>query len=342
MTSYAVNLPRASVLIPTYNDSRYLREAVGSILSQTFQDFELLIIDDGSTDDTPKIIGEYDDPRITVITHSQNLGRPFARNAALDAAKGEYLFWMDADDISLPTRMEKQVAFMDTHPDIAVCGGAMQCFNRSDKRQIFPQKYKDIHTALFLAPAISNPTACIRRAAIERHGIRYNESLLRAEDYEFWCRMLLDCKLKAANLPNTVLLYRMRVAAYWESHTDVQRLVLSRLGVEATDAHLALHVELALATKAGQMSYSLERYRDFVSAVLEANSRERVFDQRLLAKRLYKRIGLLIFISEASSLKSLMRSMSLIGTGRTAQALLSYFSRKLLRRVAEKLQLWGE
>ena len=120
---------KVTVAIPVYNDEKYLREAIDSILNQTYKDFILLIINDGSTDNSEDIIASYTDKRIKLINHSCNMGRPAARNTALDAADTEYLAWMDADDISLPDRLQKQIAFLDSHPKISVCGSRVRYFH---------------------------------------------------------------------------------------------------------------------------------------------------------------------------------------------------------------------
>lgn len=119
---------KASVLMPAYNDARYIRDAIDSILGQTFTDFELIIVNDGSTDETPQILASYTDPRIRILYHPTNMGRAHARNTALNAAQGEYVLWMDADDISLPQRLEKQIKFMDANPDICVVGEMCNVF----------------------------------------------------------------------------------------------------------------------------------------------------------------------------------------------------------------------
>lgn len=319
--------------MPTYNDARYIRDAVDSILAQTFTDFELVVVNDGSTDDTLDILAEYDDSRIRVVSHEKNLGRPYARNTALDVAKGEYVAWMDADDISLPTRLEKQVAFMDAHPDIAVCGSAIQCFHGSDKRFLFPRKTQAITVGLFSTPTIPNPASCIRRSALERFAVRYNVDLPRAQDYEFWCRMLLDCGLKGANLPDTLFLYRVRILVYSESHKDVLRLILKRLGVEPDDERLGTYLEFVSATDKEDLSHSLEDYLAFVVSVLHANAQTGVFEQASLKGYLYFRLGFLISLLEHSLFARGSRCLRVLGIGQTVRGAAIFGARRLLKKI---------
>lgn len=122
-------MPVVSVLMPTYNAEKYLKEAIDSILNQTFTDFEFLIIDDNSKDKTKKIIGKYNDKRIKLIKGPQK-GLAAALNCGIKKAQGKYIARMDADDISLPARFEKQVNYLEAHPEITVLGTWQEHFGR--------------------------------------------------------------------------------------------------------------------------------------------------------------------------------------------------------------------
>lgn len=232
-------MPKVTVAMPVYNDAAYVREAIDSILVQTLRDFELLIIDDGSTDATPDIISTYSDKRIRIIRFEQNKGRPFACNAALDAAQGEYFAWMDGDDISLPNRLEQQVAFLDAHPQIAVCSCAMQCFHERHDCVYLPETHDAILAGIVWEPTISNAACCMSLDKLHAHGLRYREDLLRAQDYAFWADMLLGTPLRAANLQE--VLYRWRYFHRPTSpiyHSKATQYVLSYLGLP-DDTHSA-------------------------------------------------------------------------------------------------------
>ena len=116
------NLPLITVLMPVYNGAKYLNEAIDSILNQTFSDFELLIIDDGSTDQSIDLIKAYNDPRIKLIVNKKNIGQSATLNKGLELARGKYIARMDQDDISMPERLKKQMGFMDEYPKFAVPG----------------------------------------------------------------------------------------------------------------------------------------------------------------------------------------------------------------------------
>src|SRR3989344_8977423 len=121
MTSTS-NTPPITVLLSVYNDSRFLKSAIESILNQTFSDFEFLVINDASTDNTAEIINSFSDPRLKTITNSHNLGLTKSLNIGLKEAQGKYIARLDADDISLPDRLKIQHDFMESHPDIALSG----------------------------------------------------------------------------------------------------------------------------------------------------------------------------------------------------------------------------
>jgi glycosyltransferase involved in cell wall biosynthesis len=130
-------VPRVSVVMPTYNDALYLRDAIDSILNQTFTDFEFIIVNDGSADDTERIILSYEDKRIRYLKNEVNAGNTVARNKGMEAARGRYIAIMDSDDVSVPDRLETQYKYMERHPGIGILGGAKIFF---DERVFFSLK----------------------------------------------------------------------------------------------------------------------------------------------------------------------------------------------------------
>ena len=222
-------MPRVSVLMPVYNTRpEYLREAMDSILCQSFTDMEFLILNDGSSDtQVEEVIRSYDDPRIRYSRSARNLGISGARNRLLDMAEGEYLAVMDHDDVSLPGRLEKEVAFLDEHPEVGLVG----C-QRSDRNggrvSHFPLNDLALRKSLmFHCGDICHPSCMIRRSVLEEHGIRYEEAFSPAEDHALFCRMLPHTKF--ANLPEVLFLYRS-----WEgntSHRQAMNMEAAKYGV---------------------------------------------------------------------------------------------------------------
>lgn len=241
--------PLVTVLMPAYNAAPYLREAVDSILGQTLTDFELLVVDDGSTDETVEILNGYRDPRLRVVLSPSNQGVTAALNRGLDLAAGRYIVRMDADDISLPDRLDKQVRYLDEHPEIGVCGGSIHGFN--DKREFdppvpHPQWHEPMACTLPFGTVLLHPTV-IFRSELFRDGLRYDPDYPHAEDYELWCRLARITRL--AVLPAIVLRYRMHGHSVSSRFHRIQMETTQRIrirevraiGVEPTPEDAVLH-----------------------------------------------------------------------------------------------------
>ena len=184
-------MPRVSIVMPVFNGEKYLREAMDSILAQTFTDWEFIIINEfGSNDKATAILEEYaqNDPRIAVVQNKERLGIAASMNIGLDMAQGEYIARMDADDISMPERLKKQVEFMDSHPEIDICGIKPKLFGESCwdwKVESDPGILKSC--ILFFTPFV-HPTVMIRTARLNQFKLRYDAQYRYTEDYDFFAR----------------------------------------------------------------------------------------------------------------------------------------------------------
>jgi len=216
--------PCISVLMPVYNGERFLREAIESILNQTFTDFEFIIVDDGSTDNTWQILQGYaaSEPRIVLVRNETNLGLARSRNRILGRARGEYIAVMDADDVSLPERLSTQVAFLDESPEVGVVGCAIHVID-ADGSSIRIVHYPTMHSLLLWAlcfhTPFAQPSVVMRRAAVERVG-GYDTSFPPAEDRDLWQR--LSSVTHLANLPEVYLLYRQHPDQVSRRSADIQ------------------------------------------------------------------------------------------------------------------------
>ncbi len=203
--------PKVTVIMPIYNASQFLREAVESIISQTFYYFEVLIVDDGSTDGSAEIIKSYRDPRIKLIINKGNLGCWYSRNIGIQIAQGEYIALFDADDVCHPERLEKQVSFLDRNPDIAVVGSQARLID--EKGNVFatlnvPCCPEDIAQTLLEFMCIPNPSAMIRKCIFDKVGL-YREDFPAAADYDFFLRASEYYKL--ANISEALIDYRIHI-----------------------------------------------------------------------------------------------------------------------------------
>lgn len=202
--------PKVTVFMPVYNGEKHLQEAIESVLRQTYTDFEFLIINDGSTDKSTEIIESYKDARICLVHNKNNMRIAATRNRGLELAKGEYLVSMDCDDICLPDRVSKLVDFMDSNPDVGVCGSWFEKFGENTKSKIvkFPLEYDSIKASLFFFCSILNPSSILRLKYFRDNNLTYNTNLTySSEDYDIWLRAAKHFKL--GNIPEVLLRYRV-------------------------------------------------------------------------------------------------------------------------------------
>jgi len=202
-------LPRVTVILPVYNTERYVHQAIDSILAQTFENFEFIIIDDGSTDGSADIIAQYKDQRIRFIRKPRNEGLVSALNLGIELALGEYIARMDADDIALPERLEKQVAFLDSHPDVVVVGTKAWRIDPAGKiieSMISVTRWEDVHRYLRSGANRLIHSSVMMRTEIVRKIGGYREQFRHAEDIDLWLRILEHGKI--CNLSEKLMLYR--------------------------------------------------------------------------------------------------------------------------------------
>lgn len=198
--------PKITVLLPVYNCEMYVREAVDSILNQSYTDFEFLIIDDASTDATVAIVKSYADSRIQLIEKPINSGYTNSLNYGLKIAKGKYIARMDGDDISYPERFAKQIAYLEANPEVVVCGTTYKIVG-NDKRITIPENHEDIKIGLLWGNCIMHPSVMIRKKILDDYSIQYDATKEPAEDYHMWVRLLSLGKLH--NLQEVLLEYRL-------------------------------------------------------------------------------------------------------------------------------------
>lgn len=197
-------MTKVSVLMPIYKTNpQYLTETIESILSQTFTDFELLLLDDCPEDSREEIVKSFNDKRIKYFKNEKNLGITPSRNKLIDLAEGEYLAVMDHDDVAIPTRFEEQVKVLDTHPEIGVVGCWVKKFPKEKIARYYKSNEK-IEYYLMHGCGIPHTGAMIRKSVLKN--IRYEEEFSPAEDYALWCRLI--GKTQFYNIPKILMKYR--------------------------------------------------------------------------------------------------------------------------------------
>lgn len=201
--------PMVSVILPTYNRAEFLGEAISSVLDQSFKNFELLVIDDGSTDQTPQLVEKFSDPRLIYLSQS-NKGRSAARNYGLSNASGSHIAFLDSDDVYLNSKLELQVDYMNEHPEFDMIYTSAYCIDRKGN-QFDEQPYIAVsegniykQVAFFRPLTITLPTVMLRREVLDAVGY-FDESMERFEDTDLWRRIAKVFMVGAINEPTCLL-----------------------------------------------------------------------------------------------------------------------------------------
>lgn len=220
----ATNNPLITVILPVYNGERFLNETIDSILNQTFQDFEVIIIDDCSQDQSYNIIQSYaqQDERIVIIKNEKNLGIAPSRNKALSIAKGCYIALINQDDINFPERFSKQIDYLTHHPDIYVLGTSYIGIDENGSElgiRTYPDSPGLMQWALFFGAFLSNPTLMMRSEIFKKYNYRYHQSL--SGDYELWVRLIEFFKI--TNLKEPLLYFRFHPQSYSVLNKEIQK-----------------------------------------------------------------------------------------------------------------------
>lgn len=201
---------KVTVFMPVYNAGKYLGEAIRSILNQTYKDFELLIIDNCSTDNSVPIVESYNDTRIRLVVNNENIGLAGSRNKALEICDSEYIAFLDADDIAMPDRLMKQVQYMDGHKNIAAVGSYAAIIDGygNGKDMFRPQLLNSNYIRAYMVfnNAVANSSAMVRKSVIDNNNIRYADNCYGVEDYKFWCGLIKYGEI--ANMGEILLKYR--------------------------------------------------------------------------------------------------------------------------------------
>jgi glycosyltransferase involved in cell wall biosynthesis len=244
--------PLVTVLMPIHNGEAFVVDAIESILGQTFRDFELLVVDDGSTDRSVEIVEEYADSRIRLVCNERQIELIRTLNRGLDLARGKYVARMDADDISLPERLERQVDFMEANPDVGICGTWLVTMGDHEGGILsYPKSAEEIRCRLLFNSPIGHPTVCMRREMLVCHELRFDEEYPHAEDYELWSRA--SDVFPLANLDLVLLRYRIHAGSVSQKNRDAQEATvkrihrerLGRLGLTSTEKDLFIHRQVS-------------------------------------------------------------------------------------------------
>lgn len=280
---------KISVLMPVYNGEKYIKEAIDSILQQTFSNFELLIVNDGSNDRSEEIIKNYNDNRIRLLKNERNLGLVKTLNIGLDATEGEYVARMDQDDISCPDRLEKQIVFMEKHPEVGVLGTWTKVLREKD---IFIGRYycnhEEIKASLIFSSPMAHPSVMLRKEVMEKNNLKYKEGS-RTEDYELWSRMIRYTKF--ANLSKPLLIYRKHSDSMCSKEAPEQNIntrairlkILTDLSIIPADEEIDLHQAICKFKIKPDVNF-ISQSHNWLLKIKKANDVAKVYQEEALKK----------------------------------------------------------
>lgn len=278
--------PRVSVLMPAYNREHYIASAIESVLKQTFEDFELLVVDDGSRDRTADVARSTGDPRVRVLTNESNLGIPATRNRGIQAARGEFVAMLDSDDRAEPTRLEKQVRFLDRHPDHALVGSWFRYMDAEGKPgQIGrrPTHARALRARLLFIGCYRNTTVMVRRSILDR--FQFRDEFEVAEDLDLWTRISLEHP--GANLSEVLVHYRRHEGGISRERRETGRQMkmkiaasqLEALGVAYREVDLSRHVNLRRPHRLERSRETFDWAAQWLEELRQANRRKRVYPE---------------------------------------------------------------
>jgi glycosyltransferase involved in cell wall biosynthesis len=281
---------KASVLIPVYNKASFVKEAVESVLKGTYPEFEIICVDDKSTDHSLTALRSIADPRVRIIELTENRGPAGAANAGLEACTGEYIVRLDADDIAVPDRLRKQIAFMDAHPDIGASGGRLDLFGGTRESWSFPLDPDDCAAQQLFGVPLSQGASILRRSVLEAHHLRYDPAWPRiGEDWLFWTRM--GRVTRFANIPDTVVLYRrgeQNISHGRDRHADFMVLasdIFGFFGIPCTSADIELHLMGLYLFKRKPAKEDVRALRAWFDRLLMINTERNLFPRGAFARR---------------------------------------------------------
>jgi len=279
--------PKVSVVMPVYNREKYINDAVVSILTQTFADFEFIIIDDGSTDSTVEILESYHDKRIRLVKKCENRGNYTARNEGMKMAVGKYICVMDSDDVALPNRIQKQFDFMEANTTFGLCGSFARVLN-SDEIISAPEDYAEIKVWSMSNIMFRHPTVFIRKEFLTKYNLKYDNSYRYADDYDFLVKAAHI--FPVTNIQEVLIQYRRHPEQISSAHKSGQfevvgKVILKQLKLlkeDVTQNEKRVHLALMNRFPVKDMA-EFEQLKNWANHLMELNYDKCIYDSLQLA-----------------------------------------------------------
>ncbi len=285
--------PSITVLMPVYNAEKYLREAIESILEQTFTDFEFLIINDGSTDKSEDIILSYTDTRIRYVKNESNLKLVATLNKGFNLATGKYVVRTDADDLNYPDRIELQYSFMEQNPSIGLSGTGFEIFG--ENTSVSKVQYSPDHNTICLKHLyqihLSHGTSIFRMDVVKQHNLYFDPSYVHAEDYELWTRFSQVSRL--ANIQK--VLYKVRhheeevsklnQATQQQNSMRVKQNQFLKMGIKLSETEIHLFARVCQHEYINNKHF-IETVQKLLECLMKANDKSSLIERNFFNKNL--------------------------------------------------------
>lgn len=281
--------PLISVIMSVYNEETYIRESLQSILNQTEQDFEIIITDDCSTDNTVSCIESLNDGRIQIIRNKENQGLTKNLNQGLKLARGKYIARMDGDDICMPERFASQIRYLENHPSVMLISCQTQTFGAQNLIWRLKDGPERLKAMMLIRPVLAHPGYMMRSELITEEGFLYDETYRSAQDYNFAVRV---AQIYPIGIAQEILLkYRAHAkqvsskksGEQFQNADRVRTMQLEKLGIELTTEEWEVYHSWVVEEKEAGLQRLLQA-KELMEQFLQANKRKKVYDQKVLEK----------------------------------------------------------
>jgi glycosyltransferase involved in cell wall biosynthesis len=298
-----------TVLMPCYNNAPYLKEAIDSILNQSFSNFICLLINDGSTDNTDDVVNSINDNRLIYIKNGKNLGLIDSLNKGLDLVNTKYIIRMDGDDISTLDRFQYLVDFMESNPEIGVCSSYLERFGDDNQKWKVPLENDEIKAGLIFKSTIHHATAIIRTEVLRNNNIKYSHDHIHSEDYDLWVRLQHFTKFQ--NIDKFLYMYRItkgNVTSLNRSSRINRKLkiydwILKDFGVFASDEELMLHLGFEKGTMEPSIA-NIKKYRQWLDKLIKHNQNANKYSEVAFKKTIENQWNKLFYLASDYAVKS--------------------------------------
>lgn len=286
-------MAQVTVILPVYNGERYLREAIDSVLAQTYRDFELWVCNDGSTDGTVDIVDSYIDPRIRRVDNPHNMGLVATLNHAFSMVESPYIARMDDDDLWHPEKLELQMKLLESRPEVGVCGTSIHKFGDVDAIHVFPEESDALKVGLLFYCMMSHPSVVYRRSMLIETGLSYRQDYFPAEDYKMWVDVLKQSHI--FNLQQPLVEYRQHGGQICREKKEEQVVLERKLREEQlrlvfpdpTDEELQFHLDRFTSLQPNS-DKEVKRFRSWAKKICSANQKRGYVNPEVLRSELWR------------------------------------------------------